>query len=191
MSPSDLDLLVIALLAERGQQDHTTIGSKAVRDAARRRTKREPEFEQTATQTSRERHPCGRAEHADPLDHHEHPIPLVVIERIQPTDDLVMQLDFGHRASIAYQRLSHKSDVEAAPAEGGRLRNGKRARQWHETDLVADSRLRVQFDVGPQPPSSVHVAACRLRRTKEHDCRATEPGSQTIEAHVGTRTACE
>jgi hypothetical protein len=46
---------------------------------------------------SRQRHPRSRPERDQPVDHHDRAVPLVIVERVHPLDDLVMQLYVSHR----------------------------------------------------------------------------------------------
>ena len=43
-------------------------------------------------------------ETTQPVDHHNRSIPRVIVERIHPIDDVVVQLDVGHVVSIALLR---------------------------------------------------------------------------------------
>jgi len=100
------------LLAERGQKHDPAVLGEPVGDPASGRAEREPQLEQSVAEAPRQRHPGCRPERDQPVDHHDHPVPFVVVERVHPPDDLVMQLDLSHKseyrtnAMIAQQRSS-------------------------------------------------------------------------------------
>jgi hypothetical protein len=92
------------LLAERGQELDSAVLGEPVGDPASRRAEGEPQFEQTVAEASRQRHSQRRPERRQPVDDHHHPIPLGIVERVHPLDDLIVQLGARHRESIALLR---------------------------------------------------------------------------------------
>lgn len=69
--------------------------SESIRDAARGRTEGESQLEQPVAKCLREGHPGCVTQLGEPVDEDHGAIPLVVLERVEPLDDLVMQFDLS------------------------------------------------------------------------------------------------
>jgi hypothetical protein len=97
-SPGDLGSLVVALLAEGGEQDDPVVSRGSVRDPSCRRPKREAKLEQAIAERSSEGHPCRGTEAGESVDGNDGAVPVDVVEARHPVDDLVVELDIGHEA---------------------------------------------------------------------------------------------
>jgi len=108
--PGDLGTFVVALFAERRQQDDAVVFGESVGDASCGRAERVPSLEQPVAERSGERHACHRSEIGEPVDDDHGSVPFGCVEAGHPLDDLVVQLDPSHPAIIAETRSSHNSD---------------------------------------------------------------------------------
>ena len=108
---SDFCSFVVALFAERGQQHDAVVSGEAVGNASSGRAEREPEFEQSAAESPRERHPSRGTAFDESVDDDQGTVPIFFRQGCEPVSDLVVKLEFGHPLMIAQTRSSHKSDL--------------------------------------------------------------------------------
>ena len=67
-------------------------------DPSCRRAEREPELEQAIAERSGEWHSCRGTEAGESVDGDDGAVPVSVVEARHPLDDLVVELDVGHKA---------------------------------------------------------------------------------------------
>ncbi len=89
-------LFVLALLAEGGELDDPSVLRKLVGDASGRRAEGEAQFEQAIIQTPRQWHPVGAGDRRETIDNDARPLPLDLVELLDPVEYLVVELDLNH-----------------------------------------------------------------------------------------------